>query len=340
MPDITLNTSDGARLAFPCPDGTDVLAAAEEAGLYLPSMCREGTCGACHAHVAEGRYAQAAIGQGVLPDEQTGGVLLCRCQPQSDLVIDLPYPEADIHHQAILPRDATITELTPAGHGALLVRLALTPDDQLGSAADFIPGQYMEVGIPGTTIRRAYSMANLPNWDGQVEFLIRLKPGGAFSTWLAEQARVGDTLQLRGPFGRFVLDETSARPRCFIGGGCGFAPVLAMLRHLAEFQDMQPTTLIFGANHEDELFATDVIDQLQEELPNLTVVLSVWHPQGSWSGFVGTAAEAFASALDQDGDLPDVYVSGPTKLLETVRAVADERGIPPDQLFAEQFQVA
>ena len=340
MPAITLQTRDGARLTFACPDETNVLAAAEEAGLYLPAMCHEGTCGACHAHVADGRYTQRPVGQGVLPDPQAGGVLLCRCRADSDLVIDLPYPEADIHRQAIVPRDATIVELTSAGAGAMAVKLALVPDEAGGSAADFLPGQYMEVGIPGTGIRRAYSMANLPNWDGAIEFLIRLKPGGAFSTWLAEQARLGDTLQLRGPFGRFVLDETSARPRCFIGGGCGFAPVLSMLRHLADFQDMQPTTLIFGANREDELFATEALDELQAALPMLRVILSVWHPQATWSGFVGTAADAFAHLLDQGGDQPDVYVCGPPKLLESVQAVAADRGIPPAQVMTEQFQAA
>lgn len=340
MPDITLRTRDGASLAFPCPPDDTVLAAAESAGLFLPAMCHEGTCGACHARVADGPYTLDTVGNGLLPDVEAGGVLLCRCQPQGDLVIDLPYPDGDIHRQAIPTRDATIIGLEPAGSGAMALALALAPSAELGSGADFLPGQYMELGIPGTAIRRAYSMANLPNWDGRLEFLIRLKPGGAFSTWLSQQARVGDGLRVRGPLGRFVLDETSARPRCLVGGGCGFAPVLSMLRHLAEFQDMQPTTLIFGANQEDELFATDTIAELQAALPMLQVTLSVWHPQGSWDGFVGTAADAFAQVLDEQGEQPDVYVCGPPKLLESVLAVATARGIPPGQIFTEQVQLA
>ena len=64
-----------------------------------------------------------------------------------------------------------------------------------------------------------------------------------------------------------------------------------MLRHLAEFQDELPTTLIFAANREEELFAAEAIGALAAALPMLTVVLSVWRPQGAWSGFTGTAAE-------------------------------------------------
>ena len=57
MPDITLLTRDGARFDFPLADADNVLDAAQTAGLYLPAMCREGTCGACHADVAEGSYS-------------------------------------------------------------------------------------------------------------------------------------------------------------------------------------------------------------------------------------------------------------------------------------------
>ena len=262
MPDITLLTRDGTRFEFPFADADNVVDAAKTAGLHLPAMCHEGTCGACHAEVTEGRYTLGQHGAGARADTPTGGVPLCRCRAEGDLVIKAPYAQTDIRRQQIPQREATIVDLTPAGNGAMAVTLALAPDPAFGAAADFVPGQYMEVLIPGTTIRRAYSMANLPNWDGRLEFLIRLVPGGAFTTWLAERARPGDRLQMRGPLGRFMLDETSARPRCLIGGGCGFAPVLSMLRHLAEFQDMQPTTLIFAANREDELFAAGTISDL------------------------------------------------------------------------------
>jgi ferredoxin-NADP reductase/ferredoxin len=338
MPDITLLTRDGARFDFPCAEADNVLDAAETAGLYLPAMCHEGTCGACHARVTEGAFALGPIGEGVLSDAAEGGVLLCRCRPEADLVIDLPYGQADIHRHRIPLRDATIASLTPAGSGAVALSLTLVPDPELGTAADFVPGQYVELSIPGTTIRRAYSMANLPNWDGRLDFLIRLMPDGAFSTWLGRTARPGDRVQVRGPLGRFLLDETSARPRCLIGGGCGFAPILSMLRHLAEFQDELPTTLIFAANRQEELFAAEVIPDLKAALPNLTVMLSVWHPEDDWTGFRGSAADALASALDRSEAAPDIYVCGPPGLVAAVSALAEARGVPADRVFSEQVQ--
>jgi ferredoxin-NADP reductase len=196
----------------------------------------------------------------------------------------------------------------------------------------------MELTIPGMEIRRAYSLANLPNWDGRLDFIIRLVPGGAFSTWLSERAAVGDALNVRGPLGHFVLDEASPRPRCLVGGGCGMAPILSMLRHMVDFQDPQPVHLIYGANREEELLPEEEIAALRASLPQLGVMLSVWHPGPGWGGFAGTAAQALEAYLANAAETPDIYVCGPPKMLDAVTAVARARGVPEGQIFAERVQ--
>jgi NAD(P)H-flavin reductase/ferredoxin len=338
MPNITLVTRDGVRLQVDCSESETIVDAAGKAGLHLLTLCRDGGCGICKAHVAGGAYEMGSHSPSVL--EAVGGinpVLLCRCHPRGDLVINLPYLNANIARRVIPSREGTIESLAPAGAGAVAMILMLKEHSELGRAADFVPGQYMELEIPGSDIRRAYSMANLPNWEGRLEFLIRLAPGGAFSTYLAERAKIGDTLIARGPQGDFVLDETSPRPRCLIGGGCGLAPVLSMLRHLADFQDTQPTHLILGANREDELPLAGEVDALREALPHLGVTLCVWRPQTAWTGFTGTAADALAAYLDSCAETPDVYVCGPPKLLEAVQAVAQGRAMPPERIISERI---
>jgi NAD(P)H-flavin reductase/ferredoxin len=339
MPEVTLVTRDGVRLQVSCNKDETIVNAAAKAGLHLLTLCRDGECGICKAHVVDGAYEMASHSPHVL--KAVGGenpVLLCRCQPLGDLVVNLPYPNATIGRRPVIPsREAMIEALSPAGAGAVTMTLLLKEHPELGQAADFVPGQYMELEIPGADIRRAYSMANLPNWEGRLEFLIRLQPGGAFSTYLSERAKIGDVLNARGPVGDFVLDETSPRPRCLIAGGCGFAPVLSVLRHLADFQDTQPTHLILGANREDELPLAGEVEVLRQALPHLGVTLCVWRPGTAWTGFVGTAADAFAVYLESTEETPDVYVCGPPKLLEAVNALAEDRAIPPERIIAENI---
>jgi NAD(P)H-flavin reductase/ferredoxin len=333
---VTLVTRDAARLEFPCAEGQNVMAAAEAAGVYPPAMCHEGSCGLCQAHVLEGDYEMGPHSASALP-AGPGGVLLCRCLPQGDLTVQLPCTDAQVGRHKIPVREAAIAAMSQAGAGAVALTLQLKPDPELGAGADFTPGQYVELTIPGTETRRAYSLANLPNWDGRLDFIIRLQPGGAFSTWLGERASVGDALNVRGPLGQFVLDEASPRPRCLVGGGCGMAPIFSMLRHMAEFQDSQPVHLIYGANREEELLLEE-IDTLRAALPQLGVTLGVWHPGPGWGGFTGTAAQALEAYLKAAAEQPDIYVCGPPKMLDAVMAVARGCGVPEAHIFAEHVQ--
>ena len=334
--EVTLVTRDGERLQFPCATADNVLNAAESAGFFLPAMCHEGTCGLCHARVAEGAYRMGEHSQTALPQSDPAAVLLCRCSPDENLTVDLPYNRAQILRHKVPVRIAVIESLSPAWQGAVAVTLRLQPDPVTGMAADFSPGQYMELTIPGTEIRRAYSLANLPNWEGRLDFLIRLQPGGAFSTWLQQQAKVGDQLTVRGPSGAFVLDELSVRPRCFVGGGCGMAPILSMLRHLGDFQDSQPAHLIFGANREAELLPDSELDALRTTLPQLGVTLAVTQPGPDWTGFAGTAPAALEAYLAQIGEPMDIYACGPPKMLEAVNNLITQRA-KGDRVIAEQL---
>jgi NAD(P)H-flavin reductase len=49
----------------------------------------------------------------------------------------------------------------------------------------------VRIWVPGRDARRAYSPANVANWDGELEFYIRLLPGGAMSG-LSGTAALGD----------------------------------------------------------------------------------------------------------------------------------------------------
>lgn len=333
---ITLLTRDDARLIFDYAGEQDVLAAAEAAGLYPPAMCHEGSCGLCAGHVADGAYEMGPHSPQALPPGD-GGVLLCRCQPRGDLTITLPCTDAQIGRHRVPERAAEITGITPAADGTLALSLRVLPDAALGQAVDFQPGQYMELGVPALGLRRAYSPANLPNWEGRLDFLIRLVPGGAFTGWLARDARPGAELTLRGPLGDFMLDEASPRPRLFIAGGCGLAPIFSMLRHMADFQDGTPAQLIYGANREEELLPAEAFADLQTALPQLGITLCLWHPAPGWQGFTGTTADALEALLAQAGSAPDIYVCGPPRMLAAVEAVAEAHTIPPAQFFTERL---
>jgi benzoate/toluate 1,2-dioxygenase reductase subunit len=108
---------------------------------------------------------------------------------------------------------ATVAKVEPHNDAAIVLEL------DVGAAAPvFLPGQYVNIGVPGSGQHRSYSFSSAPG-DAKLAFLIKKIPGGVMSTWL-ETARAGDTLELDGPLGSFYLREV-ARPLLFLAGGTG-----------------------------------------------------------------------------------------------------------------------
>lgn len=339
---IELTTRDGAQLRFNCGPDQNLLEAAAQAAILLPSQCRQGSCGACYAETTDGDFTLADHSASALPAGavEKGGTLLCRTFPRSDLCISLPFDQDRIGSGTIPVRQAEIVALDTIAAATVRLELKLLPDEDLGSMAEFEPGQFMELEVPGLDLRRAYSLANAANWEGRLEFLIRLQPDGRFSTWLQSQAQVGQTLTVHGPQGAFGVNANSLRPRWLVAGGTGLAPMLSILRRMAEFQEMQPVRLYFGVNRVEELFCLDELAILRSLLPQLQVVVCVWKPEGEWKGFQGTPAEALEKDLASIGVHPDIYLCGPPAMIDAATAVAQAAGVPPAQIISERFSAS
>jgi NAD(P)H-flavin reductase/ferredoxin len=320
MPDIIAVTRDDISHRFPCASSTYVLDAAEEAGLYLPSVCRHGRCGTCRAQVISGTY-DLAPHEAPLPPGP-GSVLLCRCLPREDLVVALPCRDAQIGRRKVPERRAVITAVALTSEWWGTLSLQLRREGEYGQAADFHAGQYMELRIPGTDHWQALAMANLPNEEGTLEFLVIPRPGEAFAAWAAK-AKPGEELQLRGPLGKFALDETSPRPRLLVGAGAGLAPLLAMLRHLASIRDRTRVHFICEASLPELPFLERSLASLRAALPQLTIALAP-----------GGAAAALGDQLAKLTD-PDIYVCGPQPMLAAVLAAARAEGVAAARIRAE-----
>src|SRR6202020_2623319 len=114
-------------------------------------------------------------------------------------------------------------------------------------------GQYLDISIPGTDAVRSFSMANTSSREsGQLEFVIKVYPDGLFSRFLDEELKPGDRLDLTGPFGVFTLREGES-DLVFVGGGAGMAPILSLLRAMAERGLQRKATFFYGARTRADL---------------------------------------------------------------------------------------
>lgn len=343
---MVLVTSDGETREFTGRAGQSVVEIAEAGGTLIVSLCRQGSCGTCAGRVTEGSYTSRPFSPDALDvGAPEGTVLLCCTEPTSNVTVALDYPADRLASGAPPERRGTITALDELTPGVFRLRIQLLADDHLGSGAEFAAGQFCQLEAPGTGVLRAYSMANVTNWDGELEFLIHVVADGIFTTWLAEQAAVGDELRVVGPQGTFGLVENGLRPRWFLGGGCGFALLLSMLRRMAEWGDPQPVRLYFGVNTSGPQFADGDIADLLGLLPQLEVTSCVWTPEGAlddpddqrWCRMPGTSVDDFVAGVVDAPETPDIYVCGPPAMVAALESKLHALGIDSSFVHAERI---
>jgi propane monooxygenase reductase subunit len=203
----------------------------------------------------------------------------------------------------------------------------------------YFPGQYFDITIPGTEEIRSFSVANTPTADSsRLEFVIRVYPDGLFSTFLDQRLAVGDRLDLVGPFGVFTLRDGRESDMVFVGGGAGMAPILSVLRALAERGSTRKATYYYGARRKRDLCFEKELFALEATLPNFRFVPALSEPDddGEWDGEVGLITEVVKR---HEGDLSgtDSYVCGPPPMVEAAMEALTSLGADEKHIYYDKF---
>jgi methane monooxygenase component C len=334
---VKIITQDDESVTFECRSDEDVISAGLRQDIYLMASCREGGCATCKGYCSEGDYVLGKFSSQALPyeEEEAGEVLLCRCFPTTDIEVEVPYTYDRISFSPEgLSYEAEVVELAQISCNVMRLLLRRTGDDK---QIKFDSGQFFDLEIPGTTTTRSYSPANTANKVGELEFLIRVVDGGKFSTYLTQDAFIGQTILVKGPFGIFGLKENGFTPRYFIAGGTGLAPILSMVRRMHEWQEPQKCVIYFGVNTEAEIFHLDELDQLASEMKTLELRNCVWKCSDDWHCEKGSVVDILRRDLQETGVKPDIYLCGPPGMVDATFAVCEEVGIPKSRIFLEKF---
>jgi propane monooxygenase reductase component len=317
-----------------------ILNAAFRQGLMLMHGCKEGQCSACKSFLLDGDVDLDRYSTFALPDfeEAEGWTLLCRAHAYSDLEIELINYDEDIIHSGSPPRTLStrVTEVESLTHDIRALRLQVED----GEALSFRPGQYVDIRIPGhEEEHRSFSMANTPSDSGELEFMIKLYPGGRFSGLLDDgSVKPGDTLSITGPYGVFTLRASSPRRLLFIGGGAGMAPILSLLRSMREARVERPAVYYYGARRPPDLFHLAELEELVRDLPDFAFVPALSEPldDDGWAGETGLITDV-VDRMEDDVAEVDAYLCGPPPMVDAAIALLEAKGVPEAHIYFDKF---
>ena len=331
---IALNFEDGVTRFIEATGHETVADAAYRQGLNIPLDCRDGACGTCKCKAESGRYdlGDNYIEDALSEDEVAEGyVLTCQMRAESDCVIRIP-ASSQLCKTEQASFEAAISDVRQLSASTI----ALSIKGEALSRLAFLPGQYVNLKVPGSEQSRAYSFSSLQK-DGEVSFLIRNVPGGLMSSFLTNLAKAGDSMTLAGPLGSFYLRPIQ-RPLLLLAGGTGLAPFTAMLEKIAEQGSEHPLHLIYGVTNDFDLVELDRLQALAARIPNFTFSACVANPDSQYPQ-KGYVTQHIEPRHLNDGDV-DVYLCGPPPMVEAVSQYVREQGITPANFYYEKFAAA
>jgi len=317
-----------------------VLRAAAEQGIMLMHGCKEGQCASCKSFLLDGddieldRYSTFA-----LPDfeKEEGFTLLCRTHVFEDVTIELLNYDEDMI-RAGLPIQEAVAEVVAIDrvtHDLRHLVLKLIEPTELR----FFPGQYVDIAIPGTDASRSFSMANTSSREsGQLEFVIKVYPDGLFSHFLDTGLKVGDRLDVTGPFGVFTLREGYESDLVFVGGGAGMAPILSLLRSMADKGIQRKATFYYGARTRRDLCFEDELRELERTLPGFRYIAALSEPTDAddWDGETGFVTDV-VKRHETDLRAAHAYVCGPPPMVEAAMPMLSGLGVEDRRIYYDKF---
>ena len=215
------------------------------------------------------------------------------------------------------------------------------------------------------TVERAYSMASYPAegkevmlnvriatppWDGKKNKWMTVNPGIASSYIFSKKP--GDTVTISGPYGEFFINESDAE-MLYVGGGAGMAPMRSHLYDLFRtIKTGRKVTFWYGGRSKRELFYVDQFRALEKDYPNFKFYIALSEPleEDNWKvknsldaegdGFTGfihqVVIDNYLSKHDSPEDI-EVYFCGPPLMNIAIAKMAEDFGVPPENVRFDDF---
>jgi len=205
------------------------------------------------------------------------------------------------------------------------------------------PGQHYDVRLTaedGYQAQRSYSIASEPERDGEIDLTVERIDDGEVSTYMHDVLIPGDLIEVRGPIGGYFVWEASMdEPLLLIAGGSGVVPLMSMIRHRVAAGVQNPTALLYSSRSFEDIIYQDELEKLNATNggPQIFHTLTRSTLPG-WRGY--------ARRIDQDmlkevagplGKSVQVYICGPTLLVEAAANTLVKIGIRSDHIRTERF---
>lgn len=306
---------------------SNILAAGLGAGLALGYGCSNGNCGKCLAKIVSGDIEKIQHHDyHISPEKQASGhVLMCCNAAVTDIVLEAPeaLSSSEIPQQQLT---AKVKNITIVNDDVALLHMKTPRTSRLR----FLAGQYVQLGgnnMPAANV----SVGSCPCDDMNLHFQIPRIDGDEFSDHVFNHLNKGDGVEVNGPSGDFVLNESSPRSLVFITWHTGFASIRSLIEHAMALEVAETMHLVWITEDRKDRYLDNLCRSWDDALDDFNYFPVDLETNGKVFD-INNIIFKYLKIISDNLDNYDFYISGNRLLLDSCNKTLLDTGLPTAQL--------
>ena len=216
--------------------------------------------------------------------------------------------------------------------------------ENLKSEFNFTAGQYitLQKEINSSVIRRAYSICSTPK-SGAIRVAIKAVENGIFSVFATSDLKVGDTIEISAPEGRFLLNPVANKNYIGFAAGSGITPILSMVKSVLENEPTSTFTLVYGNKSVSDTIFYDELLALDTKYNNfnLEFVCSRERQENMLFGRIDTPfTNFFIKNKYKETNFDAAFLCGPEEMIHTVSDTLKAANFSEENIHFELFTIS
>jgi NAD(P)H-flavin reductase len=253
---ISYKNTENALHQITLQRNTNLLEGLIRADIPVSYSCRAGQCLSC-VMLTSNPELLPEITQRDLSDaeKELGHFLPCVCPASHDMDIQSlssanPILESEVIERTLLPQNILLLKLK--------------------APFEFRAGQFVNLYKDENTFR-SYSIASSSH-DKLLEFHIKVIENGEFSSWASDTLKVGNHINIQGPYGKCIYTKTeSSSPILLCGIGTGLAPLIGITKDALAQDSEASIDLVIGARNANGFYLQEELKELEQQYSNVSL---------------------------------------------------------------------
>ncbi|GAA3243968.1 hypothetical protein GCM10020256_69270 [Streptomyces thermocoprophilus] len=233
-----------------------------------------------------------------------------------------------------------VASVQPLCDDAAAIGFDIPPE--LAEEFTHLPGQSLTLRreIDGRDERRSYSICTPAGSPPRIG--VRVVPGGLFSSWLVNEVRPGDVVEVMGPTGFFTPDLGTPGHHVLIAAGSGITPMMSIAESVLAADDRSTVTLLYGNRRTGTVMFADELADLKDLHPSRFQLVHVLSREPREAELLSGRLDAdrLSSLIDGLVDVKQAdhwWLCGPHGMVVAAQQVLAGLGVPEERVHQELF---